>query len=97
MAGDIAAFEAAVGDMCESSDLPSGSIGNNRCRCCTAGRANVQVWQLSIKQPGDFRANAVRVPQQRKTMNGLDAGKLGGQRIVVRLPIHFTAALHFLR
>ena len=94
-AGDVAALEAAVEHVADrrltGADLYHCS--GNRCIGAAAiGRAKVQVWQTPLKQPGDLRTDAVRVPQQHMAVQSLQALQLGGQGLVVGLPIGFAPA-----
>ena len=95
MAGDVAALESAVdcsGDVRRCLASVCNRVGNRRMRAQAAGGTDIEVRQRAFKEPRDLRANTVRVPQQRKTMPGLDAFQLCSQRSVVRLPVVFPAS-----
>jgi hypothetical protein len=90
VARDVAALEAAVEHMAELA-----SAANTASACALRpgaqlrppARAQVQVRQRAFEQPGQLALDAVPVEQHRMAVRGPQARQLGGQRVVVGLPV----------
>ena len=93
--GDVAALEAAVEHVADSRLAGAGlhqGVCNRDVGAGAISRAQVEPGQAPLKQPGNLRADAVRVPQKHMAMQGLQALQLGGQGLVVGLPIGIAPA-----